>query len=122
MPTVVVDHSEAFLSETMKRLALALHNMAGDIKILSQVNVPQDTRELKHSAEVETLTPQHLKIWYGKEGPSGDYAAVQEAGERSGIPMVNYTKPNTGPHFLENAGKRTWDNHLAYFKVAMAKI
>lgn len=116
MKVRITNNLDRFTYEMEERLAGAFEQMAEDTKRYSQMKVPKDTGALRETAEVEKLSRFRFRVWYDRYNDLG-YAEVQETNQ-----FVNYTKPGTGPHYLENAAKRIEGVATKYIKVALARI
>ena len=118
----IIDNSKKFSRKNKQVMDMAYGRMSKDIKQIAQVRVPLKEGDLHESGETEKKAPMKHKVWFGRKGDTGNYAAVQEKGKRRGAAaFTNYTTPGTGKDFLKNAGKKVSSKSLAYIRQA-AKI
>lgn len=100
----ITDNSGAWFNHQEARLNKALDAMGKSVEATAQITVPKRDNNLAKSSEVKR-TRNAVTITFGNDSlPYGDY---QERGMRAdGSHVVHkYTTPNTGAHYLENAGK-----------------
>ncbi len=73
----------------------------------SRITAPKRTKKMVSAATVER-NQNSVEVVFGKSGT--EYASVQELRQHK-----NYTTPNTGPHFLKNAGDSVKKQGIDHF-------
>lgn len=94
---------------------VAVGRMAKDIVQIGKIRVPFKSGDLQQSLEWKKEGLLKHKVVADTE-----YAAYQERGRRrDGSHVVRkYTTPNTGAHYLRDAGEKVKENALNYIKQA----
>lgn len=99
------DNSQGWLTRQERRLNLAVDKMGNAIKEQARVRAPKLNGDLRKSGRIEESKDKVVIIYGGGNVP---YGAYQERGHRydGSYQVKRYTTPNTGAHYLEDAGKR----------------
>lgn len=109
------DNSKAWLAVQEQNLSNAITAMADGVMKNAMIRVPKKKNTLKNSARVNKVNAYTREIIFGGKGVK--YAMYQERGERAdGTHKVrNYTTPNTGKHYLQDAGENAVRKGLKAF-------
>lgn len=99
----LTDNSGAWFQHKQVKINKALEAMGNSVAATAQMTAPKLHNNLAKSGQVKKY-PSAVAISFG--GSLG-YGSYQERGMRAdGTRVVKkYTTPNTGAHYLENAGK-----------------
>lgn len=113
----IIDSSANWLAREKAINSKALRKMGMAIVALANAKgvpaTPKKTGDLRQSGHIEGMG-EEIKVVFGNNNVR--YAAVQEAGERNGVPFKHYTTPGTGPHFLRNAGNTITQKGLQQYR------
>lgn len=113
MSVQIDDHSAAFANKNEFAMEAALAHMAQDIEIMAKSRlVPVKHGHLKASGHSRRVSKGKHEVIFDKE-----YAAKMEF-----VQFKNYTKPGTGPHYLENSSRIVVQRAAHYFANAARSI
>lgn len=99
----LTDNSGVWFQHKQAKINGALESMGNSVVATAQITVPKLHNNLVKTGQVKKYHNAVVISFGGNEG----YGSYQERGMRAdGTHVVKkYTTPNTGAHYLENAGK-----------------
>lgn len=100
------------IEKIMHQIDAGLGMMADDIEKMAAFKVPVDTGKLARYIKKFRVSWNHWKVTVNL-----DYAEYQERGARAdgSRPVRNYSRPGSGPHFLEDAVNIASGRMASYF-------
>ncbi len=114
MSVKITDNTPTIISQTQQRASIFLRLLCDNVTDLSRPNTPKMFGNLGRDV-IKSVQRLKGKIEWPKV-----YASYQERGKRAdGTRVVKkYTTAGTGPHFAENAVKKSIQNTGAIAKLA----
>lgn len=121
MSLKVIDNIKRFYILNTQSMDTMLGRMAKDVQQIAKIKVPYKEGDLQASIKPKSVKLLHHRVEVG--GGDIKYAHYQEAGQRKdGSHKVRkYTTPNTGKHYLKDAGERVEKDATNYIKQAAIK-
>lgn len=116
-----VDNIKRFYNLTSVSMDNALSRMAKDVMLNAKIRVPYKEGDLQETIKPKRISLMHHRVEAG--GGKVVYAIYQEMGMRKdGSHVVRrYTTPNTGKHYLKDAGDKAEKNVVNYLKQAVLR-
>lgn len=110
-----VDNKAAVEAEIIAKTdtMMGLFAASVEIQIKTSGNTPKDKGGLRTDTRHVKNAVGQYEVQMNKQ-----YAAAQEAGVIHGSPVVNYTTPGTGPHFMQKAVDKAKERVTEYAAAA----